>query len=337
VFKVAPLPRNLEACRRDFGNPDSRVRLSVVRDLGRGDSDRAGRIELLTRGLADADSSVRRACLIALADLGAAEALDQVLPLLRDVEIGVRQMAVLCLGEIAQPTDKEVVGRLASLLRAGDPSIRYQALIAHSQLLPEGAADDLENALKDEDPEVRELAIRLVDEVLLAAGMPLGEKLMAALRRASDEQDPRVRLVAQLVLGQMGEDVGFDMILLVAAGKYRVREPRDEQTALELAGAMRLFEAAPDLRRRAFGRFGIAVDPFRWVALSSLCRLGDARAFEKLKASLGARHLPDRTLAVEGLGTSGLTEALPLLRSLVGTKNIDPEVLERAILRLESE
>lgn len=341
MFKVELLPRNLEACRRDLSHHNSEVRLSVVRDLSRGgdDQDRGKRVELLLSALVDSDARVRRQVLVALADLQAAQARDRVLSLLSDAQIQVRQMAVLCLGEIAAEDDAEVVGRLASLLRAGDPSIRYQALIAHSQLRPSEAAEDLRRALEDPDPEIRELAVRLVDEVLVAGGESIPVELKELIVTGAQEDDaPGVRLLAQLLCGELGWEAPRGMIREVVARRFRVREPRDEQLAIQLAGKLGLTDTAEELSRRAFGRLGFSLDPFRWNALSCLCRFGDQRAFGKLKGALSSRSPVDRTMAVKSLGESGHPEALDLLRPLRENPGpLDPDVLAEAIANLEVE
>lgn len=341
MFKVELLPRNLEACRRDLDHANAKVRLASVRDLVRVSEkeDRTERISLLLRALGDESAEVRREALVALADLKAGEARDRVLSLLRDPEIKVRQMAVLCLGEIAQSGDEEVAGRLASLLRAGDPSIRYQALIAHGRVKPEDASFDLMQALRDEDGEIRELSVRLVDELLVAEGEGISGTLKDALvHAAAEDEDARVRLVAELLCAELGLLAPREMIRLVIARRFRVREPRDEQRAVALAGRLDLIDTAEDLKRRAFGRLGFSLDPFRWVALASLCRWGDKRAFDKLKAALSDRNPVDRAMALQSLGESGHPAALSLLKTRSDHPgNLDPEVLAEAISNLEAD
>lgn len=340
MFKVELLPRKLEACRRDIAHKDVKVRLAVVGDLVRGavTENRSERLSLLSLALDDESAEVRRRALVALADMEAKEVRERVLSLLRDQQIQVRQMAVLCLGEIADETDEEVVGRLASLLKAGDPSIRYQALIAHTHLRPREAQSDLSQALRDEDGEIRELAVRLIDEVPVARGEPIAGPLQGALVRvASEDAAPGVRLVAELLCGELGFEAPHEMTRRVVSGRFRVREPRDEQRALMLAGRLRLTEVAPELHRRAFGRLGFSLDPFRWFALAALCRWGNERAFEKLKGALRARSPVDRTMAIQSLGESGHPEALSLLKRLPeDTANLDPAVLALALKKLEA-
>lgn len=338
MFNLPLLPRNLEACERDLKNPDRRVRLSVISDLTKNapDAERSLRVDLLILALSDADHEVRRQTLVALADLSATRARSRVLGLLADPEIRVRQMAVMCLGEISERGDLEVEGRLTALLSAGDASIRYQALLAYSQLDPTGASDDVLKALSDSDVEVRELALRIVDEVILAAGLSMPQKMKDALVRSCTDRDPGVRLVAQVLLGELGIAAPREMILDVVAGRFRVREPRDEQSCIELAGTLGIAEAIPHLLRRGFGRWGMSFDPFRWTALASLCRLNNDRAFKKLNKALSSRSYMDRTMAVQSLGESQSPEATSLLLPLQGkSKVVDQEVLAAALLNLK--
>lgn len=339
MFQVALLPRNLSACQADLNHDDPKVRLSVLKDVVRGgaEDERPARIGLLVSALSDASSEVRRQALLSLADFGAREALDDVLVLLRDVEIKVRQMAVLCLGEIAEPGDVEALGRLASLLRAGDPSLRYQALLAHSHLRPEGAAEDLLAGIDDDDAEVRELAIRLVDEILIAQERAIPEALKRKVLRAALDESIHVRLNAQLVAVERGWESPVDALLEVASGRLRVKEPRDEQQAIVLLGHRRERAAIRPLERRAFGRFLMSFDAFRYSALGALGRMEHERALKKLRSSLRARAFVDRTMAVSALGQAGDVESLPLLRALVGKPDrVDQETLAAVLKTLES-
>jgi HEAT repeat protein len=258
------------------------------------------------------------------------------LVLLRDVEIKVRQMAVVCLGEIAEPSDDEVLGRLASLLRAGHPSLRYQALLAHSHLRPDEAAADLRVGLGDEDPEIRELSLRLIDEILIAQERHIPIELKQGVVRASADGSPHVRLVAQLVSAECGWDGPVDALLEVVSGNFRVKEPRDEQQAIVLLGRLGERTAIPHLERRAFGRLLMSFDPFRFSALSALAKMRHERALTKLRATLHARAFVDRTMAVQALGQAGDVDSLPLLRQLVGKPDrVEQESLGEVLKALE--
>src|SRR5262245_55996315 len=108
----ALLPRTLEAALRDVKHERPAVRLSALRDLVR-----------LTRGparlravaalgealLRDPSAESRSEAALGLADAGAHEARAELLAALEDAHVRVRQMAVLALGEVAEPGDEEVV------------------------------------------------------------------------------------------------------------------------------------------------------------------------------------------------------------------------------------
>lgn len=315
MFNVPLLPRTLEACEHDFLSADVEVRTAVARDLGRPstDTEQQARLELLARCLSDAEAKVRCQALLSIADLQASTLRTRVLSMLSDADLKVRQMAVIALGEIAAPEDDEIVGRLASLLSAGAPPVRYQALLAYCNLRPDQCESDLKNALFDKDDEIVELGIRLVDEVLFENGHALSNELQQALKlRASDAPAP-VRLLAQLVCATAGLAAPHDHLLLVVQRRLKVREPRDEQWAIELCGCLQIKEAIGALHRRAFGIFGWSLDPFRWAALSALARLGEGAALDQLLHQLHSRNYVRRVSAVQALGNCRRIEAVRAL------------------------
>lgn len=330
MFQVALFPRTLAACKTDLEHRDPQVRLSVLKDLVKGEKpeERGARIALLAQALSDSHADVRRQALVALADFGAHEAIEDVLVLLRDVEIGVRQMAVLCLGELAEPEDDVVIGRIASLLRAGDPSLRYQALLAHAQLRPEEAADDLLQGLRDVDAEIRELAIRLVDEVLLARDICVPPALEEAIRGALTDDNAHVRLQAELFFAAQGAHGPYEGISRVVSRQLRPKEPRDEQMSIVYSGRLGLVAAKGGLERRAYGRFLASLDPFRFHALGALGRMGEEKALEKLRTILRTGSAIERNSAVQALAETAHPEALAQLEALVGQSGrVDQEFL----------
>jgi len=284
----------------------------VARDLGRAGPDAVDqglRCELLARCLVDAHAEVRAQALLAAADLKARPLLDRVVGLLSDGEPGVRQMAVLALGEMAEPGDQEIIGRIASLLRAGAPAIRYQALLAYANLCPQHCAADLKAALTDSDVEIQKLAVRLVDEVLLSYDEPLPKNLERALVSTAQAQDAELSLLAQLLCAQLQLGASTKRLVEVVDRRLSVAEPRDEQWAIELCGRLQVREAQPGLRRRAFGWWGRRTDPFRFVVLGALARLGDDSALAVLKKQLTSRNFSYRASAVQALGHSAQRNA----------------------------
>ncbi len=315
MFSLPPLPRTLAACRRDLESEKDQVRVSVARDLGRraSDAERQEQIELLHLCLDDRAAAVRKQALVSVADIEGCELRDRLLSALCDAELEVRQLAVVALGEVARSDDEEVLGRLASLLNAGAAAVRYQALLAYSNLRPESCEGDLIAALSDEDAEIRRLALRLIDEVFLGAQVKLGERTNRTVLSACNDDDAHVSLLAQLVCGELRLDAPRARLLEVVDRRLKVLEPRDEQWAIELCGRLSLFAARPGLRRRAYGVLGWSSDPFRWVALGALARLGEEEALTRLLRQLGSRNYMQRVLAVDALGRSARPEALRAL------------------------
>lgn len=228
------------------------------------------------------------------------------------------------------------MGRLCALLQAGDPAIRYQALSAYSGLARAGARGEILLATRDHDAEVRELALRLLSEILLV-DRSLDPELAAALVLASRDSSPSVRTIAQVFCGEWGFDAARDEIVALAIRRRRAREARDEQLAIELCGRLALGAAAPGLARRAFGVFGVSLDPFRWTARAALSRLGDARATRRIEKGLGGRSFLERNLAVRAVGEAGLVSLRGRLEGLRGDgAAVDQEVLTEALAALEA-
>ncbi len=338
MFKLPPLPRTLQAARADAAHPNVEVRISVAQDLAMPSApeERAARVGLLEGLLQDADAKVRRAALVALADQEAVEATSAVLPLLSDGEPEVRQMAVMALGEIAEPGNAEVIARLVAFLATGAPPLRFQALSGLGRLSPAELRAALPRALGDADPEIRALSVRLLEERLLAEpDSELDDALRAGIEAAARDVDPRVSLVGQLLGAQLGLDVPHDALIDLVNGSRPARERRDEQLAIELCGRLGLRAASRGLRRRARGWFGMSFDPFRYQALASLSALGDGRASERIAKLLARGGLRERTLMVFAVGKVGLERFRPQLEALLDPPGrVDAEVLGTALEEL---
>lgn len=337
VFQLPPLPRNLASAEADLKNEDPKIRLQAAGDLSRelGALERAPRVALLVQCLGDRNSDVRRAGLLGLSDFEATEASAEVLKLLEDVDLRVAQFAVLCLGEIADPANATVITALRDLVQSPEPRFRYQALSAFCRLVPEAAASVLEPAIDDPDPEIRELSLRLIDEVLVGGGHALSDHIQRQIVNAAFDADAGVRLIAQLVAAERRWDAPREMLLMVVRRRFKVREPRDEQQAIVLCGELGMKESMPSLARRAMGWFGLSVDPFRWVSLGALVRLGDEQAFAKLRRATRSRRPNDRAMAVYILGQTGDQRVRPLLsQALEGANEGDQDMIREALRSL---
>jgi len=336
MFQIAPLPRTLEAARRDLSSAKAEVRADAARDLGQQGHgpDAPERITLLITALSDSSPVVRRTAVVALADLEAKEALPTLLTLLADADLRVRQMVVLALGELARDGDREVEGRLLGLTRAGDAAIRYQALAAVAGLLHDGARSEILAAASDQDAEIRELGVRLAAQHL-TAGRPLDPAVEALLRQGAADGAARVALAAEIEALTLGLDVGVAHVLDLLAGRLRGSEAADERRAIGLCAQRGIQAAVPILRRRGLGWFGISIDPYRWPIRAALARLGEPRAARAILRGLRSRRWLTRTLAVEAAGEAGLVDLRRHLTLLEDRAElVDQDVLKQALLAL---
>lgn len=333
MFKLRSLPRNLSAAERDLRNQDAKVRGSALRDLIRFDEepDRSRAAELARDCLGDSDLEVRAQAALALADLRADGCVEDVLQLLGDVHVRVRQMALVALGELAEPGDAGVVGRIGAFLNVAEAALRFQALAAWARLAPERLQEVVEERLTDADAEVRLLALRLIHEHWLDAARVLPTTLTEGARARLEDPMPAVRLVAAVLLARAGEPTDTTLLARAVSRHVRAAEPIDEQDAIALCGELGVAAAVPALRRRAFGLWGISRDPFALHAKVALAQLGDARARASILTGLSARSWHVRALSVDAAARARLVEALPQLEGLLGDPKLDRELIEQAI------
>jgi HEAT repeat protein len=346
VFKLHALPRTLSAAERDVQSREAKVRLSALADLGRFTEEpaRSSAVALVRQSLRDADLEVRARALLVLADLRAEECTDELLRLLGDAQPRVRQMTLVALGELARPGDAVVLGRVGAFLTVAEPALRYQALAAWARLQPEPPVEVLVERSTDADAEVRALALRLAQERWLDVGRALPPQILHAASARLADDSPHVRLLAAILLGRAArwaertpaEREAAERILLEAVDRRRgISEPIDEQEAIELCGALPIEAARRALRRRAFGLWGTSRDPFALQAKVALALLGDERARDSILAGLSARSWHVRSASAEAAARARLVEALPRIAALKGDPEMDAELLDQAIARLE--
>jgi HEAT repeat protein len=335
MFQPPPLPRTLEASVRDLGSERAAVRASAIKDLSRHarttEEARARALPLLERALrGDEHAQVRGAAATALADVKGNEALATVLAAVEDVDGYVRQMALSALGEIGDP---RAVPRLARALDDERPEVRYQAVIAYSRV---AAADDVAAALakatRDADPAIRYIALRLAED-RIEAKRPEDDALRARAKELLQDDAPEVRLVAAIHLAKSGDVTGRGLLLDVIAGRARA-EPEDEREAVEIAGAIGLKEAVPDLERRTWGLARYVKETCAFSARIALARMGNARAVAEILKDLGARRRDTRDAAIVAAGRAKLKEARPRIAA-IAAGDADQDLVREALARLE--
>src|SRR5882724_2811995 len=155
MLGFTPLPRTLEASLRDVEDARPEVRLATLVDLkrhARGGSDKAVRA-LVARLQADPEPQVRAGAALALADIDARAELEALVAATADEDAGVRQMALLGIGELAEPEHTASLAAATRGLVDRLPAVRYQALVALARLQGESALEAFLVGTRDADPE----------------------------------------------------------------------------------------------------------------------------------------------------------------------------------------
>jgi hypothetical protein len=244
-------------------------------------------------------------------------------------------MAVLALGEVAPPEHEETLALLELTYRAREPALRFQALIALHHLGGPSAEAAVTDALEDEDAEIRAMGYRCAEERW--ATEPPPEKIREAAERALVDDDAGVRLCAAILLANLGDAKGGDVLLRVIDGRLRVGTEADQQAAIELSARLELDGARGALERRAFGPFGLRNDSLAWHARTALASLGDQRAKHSILRGLSALLRDTRTLSVVAAGRAKLPEALPIISAMQGdAARADPDAVAEALEALSS-
>lgn len=336
MFRLAPLPRKLDAALADVRNPKIDVRLSAIVDLerlARGDA-REEAIRALVRVLvADRAPGLRAEAALALADAEAREALSDLIAALGDEAPRVREMVLLALGELgmlAEPKLAELIGRR---LTDDEPAVRFQALNALARLGARELPDAVLAASRDVDLEVRLLALRLASSLDGAERETLSRRARALLSAA----DLRERTLAAILLGEEGGEQARRVLADALNTRRFCGTEEEEALVVERAGEVGLLEAAPGLRRRAFGWFGFSNAPTAFQARAALARLGEPRARRAILADLDARSRDVRSLAALSAGLAGLVEARGALERLAADPGrADPDTVSAALARLDA-
>jgi HEAT repeat protein len=339
-FGLGPLPRNYDAAVRDARDKKASVRLSAVRDLARHAGGVAGgrAIDALLHTLArDASAEVRGAAAVALADSGSRGAVEALVRALDDASDHVRQMALLALGEVADPGDPRVLVAIEPSLSSDRASLRFQSLIALNRVGGDAAEPAVLAATTDSDAEVRHLAFRILEERAEGGSevVTLGAEATRAARDGLDDESIAVRLVAAILLARSGDRTGVSVI---AEAVNRVRErvdPEDLGTAIALVADLGLEEAKPGLARRAWGGV-VTRAPAAYEARTALARMGDTKARAAIVRGLSSWSRDTRTLSAVAAGRAGLVEARDRLRIMRDNPRLaEPDAVEEALLRIE--
>lgn len=334
MFAPAPLRRTLPAALRDLEHPKPTVRQSALRDLVHyGEEHRDEVVRALGRALGDDDFQVRGAAALALADLEGTEALPSLLVAIEDDHPYVRQMALTALGELGDGRARE---RLRRALRDERPEVRFQAVIAFCRIAPDEAVATLLDASRDEDSNIRYIALRVTEEhAHKDESVGWEEELLDRAVEMLGDDEPKVRIVAAILLARAGRREGVPVLADLLAGRLSTNEPEDEAAAVELVGELGLHELQADLERRAFGFRRFTKQTFAWQARTALARLGHARARGEIVRELRSFSRDKRTMAAFAVGHAGITEAIAELERMRDRPDLaDPTVVSEALEKL---
>lgn len=340
MLGFTPLPRTLDAALRDAQHARADVRLASLSDLkrhARGGSDDAVRA-LVVRLKSDPEPQVRANAALSLADIDARTELDELVAATADQEPAVRQMALLGVGELAEPEHTEARAAATRGLVDRLPAVRYQAVVALARLLGDGSLEALLVGSRDADPEVRHVAFRVAEEVFGGRApeqvpLPLVQRARGALR----DDNAGVQVAAAILLAVLGDAAGSERLIEVVNGRRRIVHVEDEIIVVELCGQLRLVQATAGLERRAFGLFG-GRTPVSWHARVALAELGHERAKLAILRGLSAWSRDARTLAVAAAGRARLQEAREALeRMLAAPGRAEPDAINDALASINAE
>jgi HEAT repeat protein len=339
-FGLGPLPRTYDAALRDARDRKASVRLSAVRDLARHAGGVAGgrALSTLLDVLAnDASAEVRGAAAVALADSGSREAVDGLVQAGDDPSDHVRQMAMLALGEVSKPGDSRVLESVERALVSEQASMRFQALIALSRLAKERAGPAILKATTDSDAEVRHLAFRVLEERATeeSDAVRIEADVARAARDALEDESPRVRLCAAIVLARGGDRTGVPVIVEAVNRLHGDADLEDLSAAIGLVADFGLSAAIPGLSRRAWGGF-LSRDPLSYESRIALARMGDERARAAIVRGLSSWSRDTRTLSVVAAGRAHLAEARPRLSEMREDPGFaEPESVDEALAKID--
>ena len=346
-FGPSLLVRRLEAALRDIQSSRVQVRRAAARDLSQYIDSSArtrivGRLEQLA--MEDADIEVRVQGVLALADGGAVESVGLLVNLARAGVSRIRQIALLALGELAEPGSAQAVEVALEAVESALPGLRYQGLVTLKNLQQGAVLGLIISKTVDDDSEVRWVAIRLIDELCFpnASRDSISRVLEAwdadntrKLQSLLEDPDRRVAVAATLLLSRLGVVTAIDKLPTLLSKASQKLDPQDEEAAIEIIGQLGLSHAKPELERRAWRLLWEA--PTTWPARVALAQLGDPRARQSILQSLYSNSPLKCARAIEAIGKIGLEEGRARLQHLLANPaGYDVETIRTALDRLNS-
>ncbi len=300
-------------------------------------------------------AETRARALEELTELGATQAVPEIVALLSDPEPGVRGRAAAALGRLGRSDAKS---KIAALLGDADDRVRWRAADALAWM---GEAGAIVGLIGDPSPDVRRLVLYTLGTELGDAALPLLTDDDAGVRRAAvqvlgtslgadllseclSDLDPHVRIEAARMLATLGryadkvqallldEHAGVRRAAIEALARMQRREPvgrmfhdRDPKvraTAVRAMASMNAREGTAEIGRRL-------LDPeLRPAVLDALGVLGAIDWANSVALFLVDTDPDVRGRAVRALGLMGSTAHLDSIRPLL--EDVDTRVREHA-------
>ncbi len=314
---IPPLTPTFEAALRDVQAQQPRFRGAAAARLGEPPPERRDEaVQGLLSLAKDEVGAVREAAYESLGLLAAIEGLSTLLDAFEDQHMGARQTAVLAVGRMAP---EEGADAIVTLLDDPRPEMRFSAIWTLSYL-GAGHADRIAEGLRDEDEEVRLLAVQCLGE-LGATGS--ADAIAGLLRTTSDA----VEFAAATALAALGDARGAPALRAALT-----RPDRAFPAAISL-GDLEDRDSLGALTRLAKHRWRSPI--LRAAAARALVRLGDPAGIEVIRKIVRSWRIEARQYAVQLVGELGLTSLVPdLARAFRRSREAERPVYETTLEQL---
>jgi HEAT repeat protein len=283
------------------------------------------RFEDIVRNLRNPEPRERMAAVKLLRQARHAEAIVPLAPLVNDPVDQIQLEAIaaeLSFFLVQEVPERRRLGFLVEVRNRGGAATAFDLgpLAVWPRQAPAELVAALLRAVDDENPRVRFEAIYAVG---LVARPPLAPEAEGSLIKALDHYDPAIRTGAARVIGRLQ---------VRAAGEPLIKAINDSNAGVRFAsmralGMLREERAVTALTEQLtyYGRGEGA-----WSALDGLARIAHPSSVQVFLARLADRDQHLRRAAAEGLGRAGATSALEALETGAGN---DPSSMVRAAMQ----
>ena len=258
------------------------------------------------------DIGIKRLAMNAVGFPGAQTAAE---PLIRFIDSSVSPIIFFSLSYCAA----EALGKIGSVeavpslikLMGKDPRTKRHATVALGQIGSAEAVPSLLGALKDEDREVRETAVKALGKMRAPEAVPLLGELLRSAEYAVGEKEGAAEALGQI---RAPEAAPF----LVEASK--VESPKVRKAALRALGALGV-AGGPETLAHLVQAMTDKDNEVSSAAAFALGKIGGPDAFPHLIQVLKEKDHPASRGAAAALGEIGNPEGIPLLVRVVGEKD----------------